>query len=376
MSQINLDSISDLAIHDLRACYTSQGILAGNHHFTDYWARDGFFAAFGSLAIGDKEIAEQMVKFFFSFQRPDGLIPYRIMNGPMLSLSKYLGHPPSYSQPKPTYRLRGIGSLVLDGTTLSILFAALSNQTQLIAQIELGLKFLTNHEVNGLLWDGPMCEWNDAIWKWGNLLYSNIIYWYMYDRLASWQSTHNPSYSRSLIIKRDSIASSLRARLWNGQYFADWHDYKRQDYFYPFGNCLAIVWGLTTPQETTSILSQCHLSQIDFTLETNSPSYPWWRVDFLQRLAGMADYQNHGTLWWQTIAAFVLAAKQSNHLDLATAQLTKIATKVTRDQSIYECYERDGRPVKRTFYSSEHPFAWASGMILWAMTYNNSHAKH
>jgi glycogen debranching enzyme len=237
-------SIQDQAIKivtdSLRACYVANGIIAGPHHFTDYWARDGFFAAFGSLAIGDQEIVEEMLSLFFSHQREDGLIPYRIMRGP-LSLSKYWGRPKFYPSPKPTYKLRGVGQPILDGTTLSLLFAALLKKEAYLPQIQLALSYLESKEKHGLLWDGPMGEWNDAVWKWGNLLYSNVIYWYMYDRLANWIKTIDPAFSSTLASKATQIATSLRSRLWNGEYFADWHDYRRQDYIYPFGNSLAIA---------------------------------------------------------------------------------------------------------------------------------------
>ncbi|KKU46196.1 MAG: hypothetical protein UX62_C0017G0016 [Microgenomates group bacterium GW2011_GWA2_46_7] len=370
-----LDQATRVAATSLRACYRSHGIVAGNHHFTDYWARDGYFAALGALTIGDQEIVSKMVKLFFSYQKPSGQLPYRVMNGPMLSLSKYLGHPTYYKAPHPTYHLRGFGQPIFDGTTLSVLFAALLHETQYLPQIKLALKYLESREKHGLLWDGPMAEWNDAVWKWGNLLYSNIIYWYVYDQLARWQSKSNSPWSTLLSTKRDEIADSLRSRLWNGQFFADWHDYKRQDYFYPFGNCLAIAWGLTTKAETASILNEClHLAH-DFTLETNSPKYPWWRIDPLHHLAGMGDYQNQHLLWWQPVSSYLAALYQSNQLDTAQLVAKQIQHKITRDQTIYEVYTRDGQPVKRFNYTAEHPFAWASGMILWALAYNKPHAK-
>ena len=42
-----------VAVRDLRACYNPEGIVAGRLHFNAYWARDGFWALFGSLALGD-----------------------------------------------------------------------------------------------------------------------------------------------------------------------------------------------------------------------------------------------------------------------------------------------------------------------------------
>lgn len=350
-----------IAQRDLRECYLGEGIIAGTHHFTDYWARDAFFAALGSLEIGDKDIVEKLVGLFFSHQRSDGLIPYRILRGPV-TIGKYLGKPKLYSAPRPTYKLRGIGQEVLDGTTLTVLMAALLHQDEYMNHIRSALDFLESKERHGLLWDGPMAEWNDTALKYGNLLYSNVIYWYMYDRLAAW--TKDDTWSA----KRDRIARSMRNRLWNGSFFADWHDYKRQDYFYPFGNCLAIAWGMTAPGESASILSECEKHIVSFTLETNSPPYPWWRIDPLQQAVGMGSYQNHSTLWWQPVVAYITALNKTNRHGEAERFRNICAKKIAADGKVYECFQRNGKPLRKRIYTSEGPFAWSSGMLVWALS--------
>lgn len=350
----------------LRACYTKQGIVAGPHHFTDYWARDSFFASLGALELGDREVVEKMVRLFFSHQRADGMLPYRLMQGPV-TLGKYFGKPKFYKKPKPTFRLRDFGQEVLDGTTLTVLFAAFTKQKDLLPQIKKALQFLLKKEKHGLLWDGPMAEWNDAVWKFGNLLYSNVIYWKMYQELSIFVAEIDLVWSKQLAKKAKEVAKAMRHRLWNGQYFADWHDYKKQNYFYPFGNCLAIIWGLTNDLEAESILKICdQLSDAEF-LPTNLPNYPWRRIDLLQRLVGMADYQNNGIVWWQPVTAYLKALRVRGEHKKAEQIFTKLARKIEKDRLIYECYEPSLEPVRRKLYTAEHPFAWASGMIIWAM---------
>jgi hypothetical protein len=46
-------------------------------------------------------------------------------------------------------------------------------------------------------------------------------------------------------------------------------------------------------------------------------------------------------------------------METNTKEAIKIATR--------ELHKRTGNPVKRLFYQSEHPFAQACGMILWAL---------
>ncbi len=368
----NLNKVVNIATKELRSLYTNEGIVAGQHHFTDYWARDGFFAALGALKIGDTDIVEKSVKLFFSYQRIDGLIPYRIMRGPV-SIGKYFGKPTFYKNPIPTYKLRGIGNEVLDGTTLTVLFSAILglNKVRWISNyepnIKKGLSYLKSRERNGLLWDGVMAEWNDSVLKRGNLLYSNILYWYMFDRLSVWTKNVDSGWSKELSVKRDAVATSLRKNLWNGKYFADWNDYKKQNYFYPFGNCLAISWGLATKDETESILEMCKDAIANFTLETNIPKYPIWRIDPFQRIVGMGDYQNQSLLWWQPGLAYLAALNKVKKIRDYNKFLMKIIEKVNKDRTIMECYERSGEKVKRFFYTSESPFAWTSGMLLWAI---------
>lgn len=369
---------SKIANQELRACYHQHGILAGRHHFTDYWARDGFFAALGSISIGDYHIVQKMLNLFFKHQRQDGLIPYRIMNGPMISINKYLfGKPPSYSKPKPTYRLRGFGQDIFDGTTLAIIILAelglkgqKTNQKH-ITKAYKALKYLEKKERHLLLWDGPMAEWNDTAYKFGNLLYSNILYWQAVKRFTDLIKHLKKKQTIQLRNKQKQIAKAIRRRLWNGKFFSDWHDWKHQNYFYPFANLLAIAWEFTTKKETKLILKQTKLARKTFTFETNIPKYPFWRIDILHHLVNMGSYQNQGILWLQTAFAYIAAQAKIKKVDKAINQLEIISKQIVKYKGIYECYERNGTPVNRLIYKSEHPFAWNTGMFLWVKNITN-----
>ena len=355
-----------IAKKELRECYDAHGILAGRHHFTDYWARDGFFACLGALAIGDKNIVKKMVNLFFSYQRNDGLIPYRIMNGPV-TIGKYLGNPKKYKIPKATYKLRGLLQEIYDGTTLAIIVLSelRLKDKRLIEKAEKALDYLEKKEKHGLLWDGVMAEWNDTAYKYGNLLYSNILYWYAVKKFNDYMKSINKKEKLRLQKEKD-ISKALRKRLWNGKYFADWHDYKRQDYFYAFGNLLAIAWGLTTKDESLSILKQAEKAKIGFTLETNTPAYPFWRIDIFHHLIGQGNYQNKSILWWQPATTYVAALIKLKLKKQADLQLKLMSKHALHYNGFYECYHRDGSPMNKVIFKSEHPFAGSSGMFLWA----------
>src|SRR3989442_1899207 len=63
-----------IAVRDLRACYNPDGIVAGRLHFNAYWARDGFWALFGALALGDHAQARAQLETFIRYQFPSGML--------------------------------------------------------------------------------------------------------------------------------------------------------------------------------------------------------------------------------------------------------------------------------------------------------------
>ena len=217
-----------------------------------------------------------------------------------------------------------------------------------------------------MLWDGIMAEWNDTANKFGNLLYTNIIYWRALDRFNLLLKKLKRK-DKSLVDKQKNVGQAIKNRLWNGEHFADWNDYKRHDYFYPFGNFLAIAWGFTTKKESDSIIKFADKVKIRFTLETNYPKYPFWRVDLFQHLIGMGDYQNMSTLWWQPVTAYIVALNKLGKKKEAIKQLELMSEQVLEHKGIYECYDRQGKPMNRLMYKSEHPFAWSSGLFIWAV---------
>ena len=115
---IMIESIMLNARQDLKQCITSQGIIAGTHHFVDLWARDSLFATFGSDALP----AKTTIETFLRFQRDDGLIPYRVMRS-KTTIAKYFGKPTLLDEPVAQYRSRQSGGLVLDGGLMTVIAA-------------------------------------------------------------------------------------------------------------------------------------------------------------------------------------------------------------------------------------------------------------
>src|SRR3989344_6785637 len=87
-----LESAESIARRDLLRCLTSEGIIAGTHHFVDLWARDGLFACLGALEVGEYTAVKTTIESFLAHQRRDGLIPYRVLRS-RSTIGKYLGKP-------------------------------------------------------------------------------------------------------------------------------------------------------------------------------------------------------------------------------------------------------------------------------------------
>lgn len=89
------------------------------------------------------------------------------------------------------------------------------------------------------------------------------------------------------------------------------------------------------------------------------------------RLIGLGDYHN-GVSWLWLGAINALAKHKIGMRNDAMALLGKMSDLIIKYNGIYEIYEKDGSPVKRKIYRAEHPFAWSSGMFLYAEKIINS----
>lgn len=302
-----------VATQALNNCITPDGIIAGTHHFVDLWARDSLFATFGSDAIFTKTTIET----FLRFQRNDGFIPYRVMRS-KTSIAKYFGKPTMLTQPKAEFRSHQSGGLVLDGGLMTIIAIAHSSRRSgsrrffhsHYGQLERAIGWYEKRFPDRLLSEWFQCEWADGVLKSGSTLYTNVLYW----KALGDMGNHS---------RQRRIGDLIRKQLWNGKFFADWADYKRQDYFSSHANML-----------------QC--------------------------VSGLADYQNQGCLWLQPGITYALALWVVGYKKEAREFLSNIAVQIVRYGGVYEVYEKKGTPVNRPLYRSESPFAWSSGLFLWA----------
>ncbi len=341
----------------LNACASPDGFVAGAHHFVDLWARDSLFATLGANVVGMSRISEKTIETFLHFQRADGLVPFLIRRS-KLTIGKYFGHPTYLTSPKAQFRSSQSGGIVPDGGLMTVIAAHALGDRKFFQkherQLQQAIAWYERRFGDSLISEWFQCEWADAIMKRGNTLYTNVLYWKALGDIGDTE-------------KQNWIGSCIQRELWNGEYFSDWKSVFRHDYFTSYANMLAVVWGLATPAEAQSILSyaKCYCWNT-FTLETNYPKYPAWRIPIQNYLVGMADYHNRGCLWLQPGILYAVALKKSGRAKEARRVLKKISEKIVEYNGVHEVYEKDGSPARRFFYRAEEPFAWSAALYIWA----------
>lgn len=355
------DDAKKIAYRDLLACNTPIGLTAGAHHFVDLWARDSLFATFGLSDKKDFPVMKKTIETFLAYQREDGLIPYRVRRS-AVSIGKYFGQPSVLQTPQADFRSYQSGGLVPDGGLMTVIAAAAYVRKSGDRKFRLAydgrihrvLKWYGDHYNDGLITEWFQCEWADGVLKSGNTLYTNILYWKALGDMK-------------LFGRQKHIGDLIRKAFWNGNFFADWVDWKRQDYFAAHPNMLAIIFGLATHEESADILNfakeHCWNG---WALEENYPAYPWWRIPLLHTLAGMGDYHNRGCIWLQPTILYAVALRRLGETNESKKVLAQVAKKIVEYHGVYEIYEKNGMPVRRLFYHSEQPFAWSAGLYLWA----------
>lgn len=341
----------------LKACVTRLGFIAGTHHFVDLWARDSLFATLGANSVGLSDVSKKTIETFLRFQRDDGLIPFLIRRS-TLSIGKYIGKHTYYDTPRSQFRSSQSGGIVPDGGLMTIIAAHALKDAKFLQKHDQQLRFAIGwYEKkfgDGLITEWFQCEWADGVLKRGKTLYTNVLYWKALGDMGLTQ-------------KQAAIGKHIRNELWNGTYFSDWKGVFRHDYFASMGNLLAIVFGMTTRQESASIVSYIKGHCVsEFTVETNDPKYPYWRIPFQNYLINLSDYHNRGCLWLQPGILYAAALAKTGRKKEAKARLMNIVQKIVEYNGVYEVYEKNGIPVHRFFYRSEEPFAWSAGLYLWA----------
>lgn len=372
-----------IALSSLRSCYSEQGIFAGKHQFSDYWARDGLFASLGAIAIGDLDVAKKEIELMLRFQSAQGQIPLRVgqyfIGLKMLGISNTKELRPRYDQDK-------YGSHPLDQNSLLIIsfgeYLRKTKDTGFLKKNYDRLKkaiawSLSNDRDNdSLLEEGAYAGWTDSLRKKGKVLYTNILHCHALKTMSELsKKAGKEEDSKRYMALYQKTKSGLNRLFWNGRYYSDWislgrgsQKSRRHDYFSTDGNVLSIILGIADRKQGLSIqdcIAKFGISR-DVPSLTNHPRYPLRMQSLLDTLFGIGDYHNDLSWLWlgslDALAKHRLGMKQE-----ARAELEKIASIICLHNNVYEVYTKDSKPVNRLLYKSERPFAWSAGLFLFAL---------
>jgi len=363
-----------IAVRDLRACYNPDGIVAGRLKFNAYWARDGFWASRGALALGDHAQALAQLDTFIKYQFPSGRLPVRV---------EFVGHHLTgyntlRSRPKVVGRAGGIFSNPIDPTALFLIAArgyvertrdlAFNDRFDIV--IDRALRWLAthDHDGDGIIESYWLADWMDSILKANKIFNLNVIYC---EGLRAAAALKRAGGRTEAAADLDRMADRLRERLqtfWNGQYFVDWLFGAQRGGFSADGNVLAMLFNIATEAQARRILAYIETRGLDAEapLRVCDPVYSPWRVFPMYYVAGIPDY--HRTMIWPWLGTLNAVCKaQYGDRDGALADLARIGGWYLRHNGVNEVYDQTGKPISRVFYTAEIPFAWNAGVYIYAV---------
>jgi glycogen debranching enzyme len=363
-----------IAVRDLRACYNPDGIVAGRLKFNAYWARDGFWASFGALALGDHTQALAELDTFIKYQFPSGKLPVRVE----FVGHHFTGYNTLRTRPKVVARAGGIFSDPIDPSALFIIAAReyldrsgdLSFCQRFDPIMDQALRWVMSHDRDGdgLIESYWLADWMDSILKFNKVFNLNVIY---YEGLRAYAALKALNHQADTSEEFTRVAARVYERLqifWTGTYFTDWIWGTKRGGFSSDGNVLAMLFGVATPDQAQRILAYIHERRLDTDtpLQVCDPVYPSWRVFPMYYLAGIADY--HRTMIWPWLGTLNAVCKaRYGDREAALADLARIGAWYLRYNGVNEVYDHGGKPISRRFYTAEIPFAWNAGLYIYAV---------
>ncbi len=373
----DLDKAYDIAKKALKKCYDKEGIVAGRTHFDYYWARDSFYASWGALELGDYDIVKKNLEIFLKNINDKGQVPIRIGASNIIQTLAFIGiknktKKPHYSQDK------GFNPAIDPNLLLIITldkYLEKTNDTafakKYLIKTILCLDWLEEYEKNGLIYAGEYATWQDMIKKKGYVLYTNVLY---YQTLISISNIF-----KRLKIKKDynKKAEELRKKInqefWNPKkgYYNDFYNNKKIcEVFSSDGNFFSIIFNIADRKKKESVIKNADKLGISSKVPsfTNIPKHNFREVYLPFHFIGMGDYNDYGVCWTWIGCLHSIALASANDKIQAQKILEKLSKNIIKDKDIYEVYEPNGKPLKRLFYSSEHPFTWTAS--LYVIAYN------
>jgi glycogen debranching enzyme len=356
-------------------------VHAGYRNFSESWARDFGFAAYGLLALKQYAPVKETLEAFLWHQTANGQLPVKLHSVDVVTrfLHSFFGREqPNEMLLRPKY-LSGHGAPSLDGQGLLVI-AALA-----YAQESGNIGFLENHwaelrramewlehyrkgnQEDHLLHQGAFADWADSIARHGRVLYTNIVYWKALSEMAIAATRLNMHQEAvDYYVKAEKVSRAIHKHFWRGDlgYFVTSDSLTQLS---SDGNLLAVAWGLAKPEQAASILSVMETARMAEPVPTRVtyPSYPRQLIALENILGGMANY--HTSASWLWIGAWhVIALAKTGHMEQAGKLVARILEVIVQDRQVHEVHGLNGKPLSSRWYTAEAPLTWNAGMVIYA----------
>jgi glycogen debranching enzyme len=372
---------SGIQIRRLTHSRSKEIVHAGYRNFSESWARDFGFAAYGLLALKQYNPVKETLEAFLWHQTREGQLPVKLHSVDVVTrfLHSYFGREqPNEMLLKPKY-LSGHGAPSLDGQALLIIAAlAYTQETGNIPflenhweELKLAMRWLENYRTgppgDPLLHQGSFADWADSIARRGRVLYTNVVYWKALSEMAIAATRLNLQQEAvQYFVKAENVLRAVNKYFWRNDlgYFVT-SDVLTQ--LSSDGNLLAIAWGLTKREQAESILMVMEAARMAEPVPTRVtyPSYPRQLIALENILGGMAIY--HTSASWLWIGAWhIIALVRTGHLDAAQQLVSRILSVIIQDRQVNEVHAPNGKPLSNMWYTSEAPLTWNAGMVIYA----------
>ena len=354
---------------------------AGYRNFSESWARDFGFAAYGLLALKQYDTVKETLESFLWHQTREGQLPVKLHSVDVVTrfLHSYLGREqPNELLLKPKY-LSGHGGPSLDGQALLVIAAlAYTHETgnsvfleHHWAELKLAMEWLESYRFgpagDPLLHQGAFADWADSIARRGRVLYTNVIYWKALSEMAIAATRLNlQEEAVHYFVKAENVLRAINKYFWRDDlgYFVT-SDVLTQ--LSSDGNLLAIAWGLAMREQAESILKVMEAAKMAEPVPTRVtyPSYPTQLIALENILGGMASYHTNGSWLW--IGAWhIIALVRTGHMEDAQKLVTRILGVIVQDRQVIEVHAPNGKPLSSRWYTPEAPLTWNAGMVIYA----------
>jgi glycogen debranching enzyme len=365
----------------LTSTVSKEIVHAGYRNFSESWARDFGFAAYGLLALKQYTPVKETLEAFLWHQTREGQLPVKLHSVDVVTrfLHSYFGREqPNETLLRPKY-ISGHGAPSLDGQALLVIAALAytqeSGNTAFLEnhweELRLAMRWLEGYRTgpsgDPLLHQGSFADWADSIARRGRVLYTNVVYWKALSEMAIAATRLNHQEEAvHYFVRAENVLRAINKYFWRDDlgYFVT-SDVLTQ--LSSDGNLLAIAWGLTRREQAESILMVMEAARMAEPVPTRVtyPSYPRQLIALENILGGMATY--HTSASWLWIGAWhIIALVRTGHMEQAQKLVSRILGVIVQDRQVNEVHAPNGKPLSSIWYTPEAPLTWNAGMVLYA----------